>query len=172
MAFRIWNLVIWRWMKTVSWRSVNCCSHLKCHPQSTKCELFCKQSFLFCTSIAPRFWTLVWHGTLMMRWPATWPRAGTVHQRSCWTGCITTWQVDFFFKLVWSPIACNSESEPVTVWTRCSSSNLTAPPITFIKLQWQKKAITKVNELNPMNYLIPIKEFVWEWWFLFWWKLC
>lgn len=49
------------------------------------------KNFAFFFSI--RYWTLVWHGTLMMRWPATWPPAGTVLQRSCWTGCTTTWQV-------------------------------------------------------------------------------
>lgn len=41
-----------------------------------------------------RFWTLVWRGTPTTRWPATWPRAGIVRLRSCWTGCITTWQVN------------------------------------------------------------------------------
>lgn len=66
-------------------------THLK-HWFIHKCEYFANNS-AFCTSMAPRFWTLVWRGTLMMRWPAMWPPAGTVPQRSCWTGCITTWQV-------------------------------------------------------------------------------
>lgn len=87
---RIWNLVIWRWMKTVSWRSANTFSRLQ---HWVRNECFAVSSAPTPTPIVPRFWTLAWHGTPTTRWPATWPLAGTAHQRSCWTGCITTWQV-------------------------------------------------------------------------------